>query len=120
VLVGADHRGVDQDAADLAQVGVRGQQFEQALQAARADPAAEAVVDRVPAAEVAGQVPPRHAGAGPGENRLEEQPVGQLGRPAADELLGLDDERFEDGPVFVREQVPHGVVPREGRKRPKT
>ena len=116
MLVGTDYGRADPRPPHLAQVGAGGEGLEQGLEAARADPSAEPVVDRVPRAELARPVPPPDAGASPVRDGLEEQAVGQDGRPAAPEPLGPLDVRAEDRPEAVREQVPPGVRASRGRR----
>ena len=114
MLVGADDGRVDENAVDLAELRVGRKQFEERAQAAGGEPAAEAVVDGVPVAELAGQVAPGDAGAGQIEQGLEEVPVGEFRHGTLAVAFGLLHQRLEGRPEVVREQVAHGIVPRPG------
>ena len=89
MLVGPHDGGVDQHAADVGEGRLGGQGHEQPPQGAGADPAAETVVDGVPAAELRGQVAPRDAGAGQVQQGLEEGAFGQARGLAAAVAFGL-------------------------------
>lgn len=75
------------------------------------DPAAEAVVDGVPGAEVAGEVAPGDAGAGEVEQGFEKSAVGDAGIGPAGVGPGRLDAGFEQGPHEVGDYRAHGVLP---------
>lgn len=72
------HRGrVDEHATHLAELGIRGHGLEQPSHRAGVDPAAEAVVDGIPTAELAGEVAQSDAGAAQVKQGFEKQTVGE-------------------------------------------
>ena len=108
----ADDGAVDEQATDFSELRSVGQEFEESPEAAGLDPATEAVVDRIPGSELTGQIAPGNAGAGPVEQRLEEEAIREQRSGAALVLFGLLDERLEVLPEFVRKLVTHGILPR--------
>lgn len=107
MFVGANDGGVDERAADIIEVGIVGEGFEEASHVARGDPATEAVVDGIPGTKLGGQIPPGDAGASPVEEGLEEEPVGNGGALAAFVASDLADQGFHDGPQVVADEVTH-------------
>ena len=66
-------------------------------------PAAKAVVDGVPVAELIGQVPPRNPGACLVQDGFDEHPVAEL-RRAAGGVLELPQHRFDCRPQRITDQ----------------
>ena len=66
-------------------------------------PAAKAVVDGVPVAELIGQVPPRNPGACLVQDGFDEHPVAEL-RRAAGGVLELPQHRFDFRPQRITDQ----------------
>jgi len=97
MLVDADDGPVDEGPADVVELGLVGHGLEEPPHGPRGDPAAEAVIDGIPGAEVRGQITPGDAGACPVNQRL------------------------HDRPKFVGDEVTHGepgVKIQENRKKP--
>lgn len=112
MLMGPDDRRIDQHAMDLPEFRSLREEFEQQSKSARIDPAAKPLVDRQPATEFAGQIPPGNTGPGDVENRLEEQPFGEFRLLPAPRAWYLTHASAEDGPRLVVKLVSHGILPR--------
>ena len=85
-----------------------GDGLEELAEPSAGDPAAEAVVDGVPGAELGGQIAPGAAGAGDVEQGFQEEAVGDLGFGPAALATGGPDVGPDDIPEGVGEHLPHG------------
>ena len=103
--------GIDQDAFHVAERRGVGESVKESGQPSRIDPAAEPLVHGQPAAELAREIPPRNAGAGDIQNRLEEHPLGQFRFLPAAVPWNFEKKVVENRPRLVRELVSHGILP---------
>ena len=110
--MGPQDGGIDEQTRDFAEFGVVGEALEELAEAAAVDPAAEAVVDGVPGAEVAGEIAPGDAGAGEVKEGFEELAIRETGLGAAGVQPGRLEPGFEQSPHGVGNHGAHGVLPR--------